>query len=158
MKTPAEQIPWRRTKIVCTLGPATDAPGVLGGLLAARMDVARINASFGDHDEHTRRILAVRELAQRLGQRVAIMIDLPGPKFRVGQLRGGSRDLSRGARVALTGDAGDPAAILVPHAQLLESLRTNEPVYLTDGSVELRVLRDCHKTSGSIEGDRGRIL
>jgi pyruvate kinase len=57
MKTSAEQIPWRRTKIVCTLGPATDAPGVLEGMLAARFDVARINASFGDHDEHTRRIL-----------------------------------------------------------------------------------------------------
>jgi pyruvate kinase len=144
MKARAEQKPWRRTKIVCTLGPATDAPGVLEGLLAAGMDVARINASFGDHDEHTRRILTVRGLAQRLGQQIAIMIDLPGPKFRVGQLRGGSLDLSRGARVTLTGDAGDPAAIPVPHAQLLESLRPNEPVYLTDGSVELRVLSNSH--------------
>lgn len=157
MRNPAEiRAPWRRTKIVCTLGPASDNPEVLEGLVASGMDVARINASFGNHDEHTRRILQVRELARRLDKQVAILLDLPGPKFRIGPLREGSRELSRGERVTLSGDASDPAAIPVPHEQLLESLRINEPVYLTDGSVELRVLGntagrvDCEVVAGGI--------
>jgi pyruvate kinase len=150
------QMPWRRTKIVCTLGPSTDTPGVLEALMSAGMDVARINASFGGHTEHTRRIREVRELARRLGQHVAILMDLPGPKFRVGQLRDGALELSRGSHVTLTGDASAPGAILVPHPELLKSLRANEPVYLSDGSVELRVLAnslggvECEVVAGGI--------
>jgi pyruvate kinase len=120
------------------------------------MDVARINASFGDHTEHTRRVREVRELARRLGRHVAILIDLPGPKFRVGQLRDGVIELSRGAHVTLTDDVSVPAAIPVPHQELLRSLRANELVYLSDGSIELRVLAnapagvECEVVAGGI--------
>ncbi len=157
METTADtQLRWCRTKIVCTLGPSTDTPGVLEGLLSAGMDVARINASFGNHDDHARRILDVRELAKRLGRKVAILIDLPGPKFRVGQLRNGSLELNRGSRITLTYDASIPAAIFVPNEELLKSLRAKQPVYLSDGLVELRVLAtaqgriECEVVAGGI--------
>ena len=118
------------------------------------MDVARINASFGDHAENTRRIQEVRELAQRLERPVAILMDLPGPKFRVGQLPGGSRELIRGAQITLSIGSTDPAAIPVPNEELLASLRANDPVYLTDGLVALRVVSnapgrvDCEVIAG----------
>ena len=105
---------WHRTKIVCTLGPATDSPGVLEQLIRAGMDVARINASHSDHASHTRRIEAVRQVAKRVGEPVAILLDLPGPKFRVGELAGGQRALERGAKVTLqlNGKASDCIPIL----------------------------------------------
>lgn len=131
---------WQRTKIVCTLGPATDAPGVLEGLLRAGMDVARINFSHGTHDEHARRIRQVRHLSRDLGEPVAILADLPGPKFRLGEIRGGSRKLDEGARLFLTEDAGAADALPIRHRGLLGALRPGESVYLVDGAIELRVL------------------
>ena len=88
---------WTRTKIVCTLGPATDAPGIIERLIDSGMDVARINASHGDHVEHARRIQQVRHAAQQCDQPVAILIDLPGPKFRLGDLSDGCCKLVEGS-------------------------------------------------------------
>jgi len=86
---------WTRTKIVCTLGPATDAPGVLEALARAGMGVARVNLSHGEHAEHARRIGEVRETARRLGEPIAVLADLPGPKFRLGDLpQGGVEPVS----------------------------------------------------------------
>jgi pyruvate kinase len=112
---------------------------VIEGLLAGGMDVARINTSHADPAEHARRIRQVRGLAKRMALPLAILVDLPGPKFRVGQLEGGARELSRGAMVSLAAVPGDPAALPVPHRGLVRSLRVNQPVYLSDGSVRLRV-------------------
>ena len=134
-----EPSPWQRTKIVCTLGPATDQPEVLEQLIRAGMDVARINASHGDHASHARRIEAVRQAAKWMGEPVAILLDLPGPKFRVGELAGGHRELERGAKVTLklNGEASDCIPIL--RRELLQALRPGEAVYLADGTVELGV-------------------
>src|SRR5690349_9307242 len=84
---------WQRTKIVCTLGPATDTPGVLAAMVRAGMDVARINLSHGTDADHARRIRLVREVSRDCGEPVAVLIDLPGPKFRLGDIAGGSRPL-----------------------------------------------------------------
>jgi pyruvate kinase len=92
---------WRATKIVCTLGPATDAPGVLEALVAAGMDVARINLSHGTLDEHARRIAQVRETSRKSAHAVAILADLPGPKYRLGEIPGGSRELRDGTWFSL---------------------------------------------------------
>src|SRR5207302_8563539 len=73
----------RRTKIVATLGPATDDPAVLAGLLAAGVDVARVNFSHGTEADHVGRIARLREAAALLGKTVAVLADLPGPKLRV---------------------------------------------------------------------------
>jgi pyruvate kinase len=143
---------WQRTKIVCTLGPATDHPGVVEQLIECGMDVARVNASHGDHADHARRIERVRNAAQALGQPVAILMDLPGPKFRIGDLPDDFRKLTEGAIVRLAaetsiaeeeGDARKGSDILpVRNPELLQALRVGEPVFLADGSIEL-----CVKTT-----------
>jgi pyruvate kinase len=136
---------WQRTKIICTLGPATDPPGVIGQLIGCGMDVARINASHGDHADHARRIQQVRHAAQELNQPVAILIDLPGPKFRLGDLPGGFRKLAEGAIVRLAEENGvaqegpDRTLLPVRNPELLPALRAEESVFLADGSIELRV-------------------
>jgi pyruvate kinase len=79
----------RRTKIVATLGPASDKPEVLRALVAAGMDVARLNLSHGTHEGHAQTIARVRAIAQELDSPVTLLLDLQGPKVRVGQLAGG---------------------------------------------------------------------
>lgn len=151
---------WNRTKIVCTLGPATDAPGIIERLIDSGMDVARINASHGDHAGHARRIQQVRHAAQKYDQPVAILIDLPGPKFRLGDLPDGYCKLVEGSIVMLVeesdtaGAASDPSegSILLPvrNPELLVALRARELVFLADGSVELRV-KTAASTSTNVQ-------
>jgi pyruvate kinase len=131
---------WQRTKIVCTLGPATDAPGVLEALVRSGMDVARINFSHGTNEEHARRIQQVREIGVRLCAPLGVLVDLPGPKFRVGEIHGGSRQLHEGTRLFLTEHAGALDTLPVRHRALLDALHPGESVYLADGAIELRVL------------------
>jgi pyruvate kinase len=130
---------WQHTKIVCTLGPATDGHGVLEGLISGGMDVARINMSHGSHDDHARRIQGVREVSRNLERPVSILADLPGPKFRIGELHGGSRKLHDGNRVYLAEEASAPDVLPIRHRALLDALRAGESVYLADGSIELLV-------------------
>jgi pyruvate kinase len=132
---------WNRTKIVCTLGPATDAPGMLEALARAGMNVARVNLSHGEHADHARRIGAVRDTARRVGSPIAVLADLPGPKFRIGELPGGARHLDDGARVTLAATPASVTELPVRDAELLPALRAGEQVYLADGAIELRVAR-----------------
>lgn len=131
---------WQRTKIVCTLGPATDSPDVLQRMVAAGMDVARLNLSHGDHAEHARRIRKVREVAGRLERPIAVLADLPGPKFRIGSLQDGAYRLVEGSQVSLAQTPHDSNQLPVRHPELLEALRPGETVFLADGSIELRVI------------------
>lgn len=130
---------WQRTKIVCTLGPATDVPGVLESLVRSGMDVARINMSHGTHAEHAARIEGVRGVSRALAEPIGILADLPGPKFRIGELPGGSRKLEDGASVVLAAEAADAEGLPVRNRELLDALRPGESVYLADGAVALRV-------------------
>jgi pyruvate kinase len=130
---------WQHTKVVCTLGPATDAPDVLEGLIRSGMDLARINLSHGVRDDHARRIRRVREASRILGQSVGILADLPGPKFRVGAIDGGSRKLGDGTRVYLAEEASGQDFLPIRHRALLEALHPGESVFLADGSIELLV-------------------
>src|SRR3954451_10346923 len=86
----------RRTKIVATIGPASREPEVLVRMLEAGMDVARLNFSHGSAEEHGEVIERVRDAANRAGRQVAVMQDLPGPKLRIGKLKGGVAELARG--------------------------------------------------------------
>ena len=133
-----------RTKIVCTIGPASQQPEVVRGLVRAGMDVARINFSHGDRETHARAIATVREVAAQERCRVAVMADLPGPKFRVGEIPGDGMTLHRGEMVTLTAfpHRGAPDAnkeIPVPHPDLLRDLQPGQTVLLDDGSIELLV-------------------
>jgi pyruvate kinase len=85
----------RRTKIVCTIGPASRSAILIERLIRAGMNVARLNLSHGTHQEHAQIIATVRRVAQRLDVPVAVLMDLPGPKYRIGPLQGGSRSEGR---------------------------------------------------------------
>jgi len=130
---------WHRTKIVCTLGPATDAADVLARMIGSGMDVARVNLSHGSAADHARRIQQVRALARQLDQPVAVLADLPGPKFRLGDIAEGTRKLEEGVVITLRTQSDDPAVLPVRNPELLRALREGEAVFLADGAVELRV-------------------
>ena len=130
-----------RTRIVCTLGPSTDQPGVLDAMISAGMNVARLNFSHGSHDEHLLRIRQVRECADRSGATIAILADLQGPKFRIGDIASGSVRLREGDSILLTtrNVAGDAKTLGLPHPAFLDALRPGERLLLDDGSIALRV-------------------
>ena len=132
-----------RTKIVCTIGPASSSAATIRGLVRAGMDVARINCSHGDPGGHARAISTVRQVAASEGTLVAIMADLQGPKFRVGVLEGGAIVLREGESVRLTARAtsGSSADIPVPHPEVLRAVHPTQIVLLDDGSLELVVER-----------------
>ena len=98
----------RKTKIVCTIGPASESPQILEALIKAGMDVARLNFSHGTHEEHLRKIKTIRQIADRLKEPVAILQDLAGPKIRIGKVKEGGVELKRGEKFLLTnrGDYG----------------------------------------------------
>jgi len=133
-----------RTKIVATLGPSTDKPGVLKSLLNAGMDVARINAAHGSPEVHADRIHSVRRIAKEMGAAVAILLDLPGPKFRLGKLPNGERELFRGESIVLSRSGADAQSLPLSHPSVIKDLRVGNPIYLADGTVRLIVdrLRD----------------
>jgi pyruvate kinase len=92
----------RATKIVATLGPSSDANGVLRKLFEAGVDVFRLNASHSTQEEHARRIREVREMAREFGSNAAILLDLQGPKIRLGTFQNGSAVLENGAQFTIT--------------------------------------------------------
>ncbi len=133
----------RRTRIVCTLGPATADPGALRALVAAGMDVARINFSHGTHETHRALVRHVREAAEAQGRPVSILQDLQGPKIRVGQMADGSVHLGVGQEVTLT--ARPPVEstaerIFIDYASLAQDVEKGGRILLDDGLLELRVL------------------
>jgi pyruvate kinase len=131
-----------RTKIVCTLGPATDAEDTVRGLVEAGMTVARINFSHGSHEGHARQIAAVRRAAGEGQRAVAVLADLQGPKLRVGLLPNDEIELAPGAtvRLALMAASPDPGTIPIPHPEVLRDVEPGDRILLDDGILELRVL------------------
>lgn len=126
----------RRTKIVCTLGPAVDSREKIKALIDAGMNVARLNCSHGDWDQKRQWVQWVRELSDSIAP-VAILADLQGPKFRVGVIAGGSIDLSPG-QVVLVGP--DPAADIPIHQpEILKAITPGARLLLGDGEIELRI-------------------
>jgi pyruvate kinase len=132
----------RATKIVATLGPATADEAVIAALLQMGVDVVRLNFSHGTHDEHAASFHTVRKIAASLGQPVAIMQDLQGPKIRTGLLAGGGPvTLNEGATFCITTDdvpgAADRVSTTYPH--LPEDVAPGDRILLDDGHMELRV-------------------
>jgi pyruvate kinase len=130
----------RRTKIVCTLGPATDSTEGTAALVEAGMDVVRLNFSHGDREDHREMIRRVREVSNSLGRKVGILQDLGGPKIRLGELPGEGIDLVLGETVAL-GIEGQSTAGVIPvkYPYLLEDVGVGETILLADGIAELEV-------------------
>jgi pyruvate kinase len=138
----------RRTKIVATIGPASRDPEVLVRMVEAGMDVARLNFSHGTLDEHAETISRVRDAAGRAGRQVAVLQDLPGPKLRIGQLRGDVVELKPGDHLVIdcgATDLGDEHRLTMDWEGLARAVAPGDIMYLADGSVRLRVLatHDC---------------
>lgn len=131
----------RKTKIVCTIGPASDSLEVIKELIKAGMDVARLNFSHGTHEEHKARLLKLRLAAEELGRTLAIMLDTKGPEIRIGLLKGGKVTLREGARVILTTEEveGDENRISVTYKGLPRSVRPGNTILLNDGMIGLKV-------------------
>lgn len=157
----------RRTKIIGTIGPASGSAGVIGRLIRAGMNIARLNLSHGALSEHARYIRTIRGLSERLGIKVAILIDLPGPKYRTGKLKDGQVILRKGSRVVLTSRAvaGDGTLVPVSLPYLAQDVRVGDRVLLSDGAMQLRVQEiagtevTCRVTAGGLltEG-RGLVV
>ena len=131
----------RRTKIVCTLGPAVDEPGQLATLAAAGMDVARFNFSHGTYDEHRARFEAVRKVSQESGRCIAILQDLCGPKIRVGSVADGTR-LRKDSRFVLTSEviSGNEERVHLPVPEMIRAVSPGDTLLLDDGLLELAVV------------------
>jgi pyruvate kinase len=130
----------RRTKIVATLGPATDAPEVLDALLAAGVDVVRLNAAHADTAELELRLRAVRWAAAKVGRHIGVLLDLPGPKIRVGEIAAGTQ-LAIGAAFVLTAEecVGDATHACVTYRGIAADLSPGNRVLIDDGRLELEV-------------------
>lgn len=135
-------MPTRKTKIVCTLGPATAGLERLTDLIRAGMDVARLNFSHGTHEQHGQAIDDVREASRLASKPVAILLDLQGPKIRTRRLRGGAATLDDGARFVITVEdlpEGDSTRVGCTYAGLAEDVRAGDTMLLDDGYLILHV-------------------
>ena len=130
----------RRTKIVATLGPASQDEKTIRQLLKAGMNVARLNLSHGTHNDHARTYALLRKASQKNKKPLCILLDLQGPKVRIGKIPGDAITLSSGKKVSLTTqlDHLGPGEIPVDFAQLPQSVRPGQRILLDDGNLELR--------------------
>ena len=157
----------RRTKIVVTIGPSTGSSTRIEQLIKAGMNVARLNLSHGTYREHARHIQNVRRLSSRLGIPVALLLDLPGPKYRTGKVKGGQVKLKKGAQVTLTTRQveADAGVISVNFPTLPQDIKVGDAVLIDDGAIQLKVLDRqgsevrCRVTVGGIlTGGRGLVV
>ena len=131
-----------KTKIICTIGPASRDPQTLTRLIEAGMNVCRLNFSHGTQDEHAALIADIREVSRRLCAPVAILQDLAGPKIRTGKISAGTVTLKAGQEFTLTGREvpGDDREVGLTYADLPRNLRPGDRLLLADGAMELEVL------------------
>ena len=157
----------RSTKIVATLGPATDSPGVLAEVLRRGADVVRVNFSHGEPDDHRRRVRLVREVSARVGKDVAVLGDLQGPKIRIERFAEGKAVLREGEPFALDSsiapEDGTDRAVGLSYEDLTKDVQPGDELVLGDGQVELQVVSvdgtrvECRVTTGGEVSDHKGI-
>jgi pyruvate kinase len=156
-----------KTKLIGTIGPASDAPQTLEQMIRAGLNVARLNFSHGDTDYHRELIRRVRAASVACGQRVAIMGDLPGPKMRIGEVRGEPHELRIGDLLTLTTVEieGDRQRVSVSFPSLPRAVKTGDTLYLNDGFIQLKVAevvgQDVHcrvQVGGELRSRKGLNL
>ena len=131
----------RKTKIVATLGPASSSREMIRKLAIAGADVFRLNFSHGTHDTHRQNALIIREIEQEIGKPLGIMMDLQGPKIRIGVFENGSVSLKRGTKFVLDMEKefGNSKRVTLPHPEIFDALKEGTELLLDDGKIRLRI-------------------
>lgn len=144
----------RKTKIVCTIGPASESEEMLEKLMNAGMNVARLNFSHGSHEEHKGRIDTIRKVAKRLNKTVAILLDTKGPEIRTHNMKNGIIDLEKGKEVivSMTEVEGTPEKFSLTYDNLINDVQVGSYILLDDGLVELQV-KDIDHDKGEVKCD-----
>ena len=144
----------RKTKIVCTIGPASESEEMLEKLMNAGMNVARLNFSHGSHEEHKGRIDTIRKVAKRLNKTVAILLDTKGPEIRTHNMKDGIIELEKGKEVivSMTEVEGTPEKFSVTYDNLINDVQVGSYILLDDGLVELQV-KDIDHDNGEVKCD-----
>ena len=142
----------RKTKIVCTIGPASESEEMLEKLMKAGMNVARLNFSHGDHAEHKARIDSIRKVSKKLGKTVAILLDTKGPEIRTHSMKNGKIELEKDTEVivSMTEVEGTPEKFSVTYDNLINDVEEGSYILLDDGLIELQVKR--------IDKDNGEVV
>ncbi|EHJ08680.1 pyruvate kinase [Staphylococcus simiae] len=144
----------RKTKIVCTIGPASESEEMIEKLINAGMNVARLNFSHGSHEEHKGRIDTIRKVAKRLGKTVAILLDTKGPEIRTHNMKNGVIELERGNEVIVSMNEveGTPDMFSVTYENLINDVQVGSYILLDDGLIELQV-KDIDKAKKEVKCD-----
>jgi pyruvate kinase len=131
----------KKTKIVCTIGPASESEETLEQLIESGMNVARLNFSHGDHDEHLTRIKRIRKISEKLGQPVGIMLDTKGPEIRTHKMENETVNITKGdtVRVAMEEVLGTAEKFSVSYEDLINDVEVGMQILLDDGLIELQV-------------------
>ncbi|WP_049335949.1 pyruvate kinase [Staphylococcus hominis] len=144
----------RKTKIVCTIGPASESEEMLEKLMNAGMNVARLNFSHGSHEEHKARIDSIRKVSKRLGKTIGILLDTKGPEIRTHDMKDGLIVLEKGKEVivSMSQVEGTPEKFSVTYEDLINDVQIGSYILLDDGLVELQV-KDIDKDKGEVKCD-----
>lgn len=132
----------RRTKIVCTIGPASESLSMLKQLMEAGMNVARLNFSHGDYEEHKRRIETIRQAEKETGKKIGILLDTKGPEIRTHKMKNGKIYLQKNQELMITGEEveGTEEKISVTYKDLAKDVQLGDKILLDDGLIELEVI------------------
>lgn len=135
-------LPLNKTKIVCTIGPASESPEIMEQMMLSGMNVARLNFSHGDFDRHAKVIEDLRQASQKTGRRIAIMADLSGPKMRIGNLLKEPVYLRAGHLFTLTTeeDVSSDNRVSVTFPRFTQSVKAGDTIFLNDGIIQVKVL------------------
>lgn len=133
---------YRQTKIVATLGPASGDPEMMRALFMAGVDMFRLNFSHGSHEAHAKNVKTARALEKEFDRPVALMADMQGPKFRIGDFKEGAIKLSEGMtfRFDSDEDLGDESRVYLPHPEVIEVMEVGSDILLDDGKVRARIV------------------
>lgn len=144
----------RKTKIVCTIGPASESEEMLEKLMNAGMNVARLNFSHGSHEEHKARIDSIRKVSKKLGKTIGILLDTKGPEIRTHDMKDGLIVLEKGKEVivSMSQVVGTPEKFSVTYEDLINDVQIGSYILLDDGLVELQV-KDIDKDKGEVKCD-----
>lgn len=142
----------RRAKIVATVGPVSASPFMLRNLFNAGVDTFRLNFSHGEHDIHASTISAIRNLEKQIGAPIGILLDLQGPKIRLGRIQGGSRILDRHEKVCFlpSETVEDETCLPLPHPEIFDAIKPGHRLFIDDGRIRLKV---TDNQAGRIEAE-----